>query len=271
MGDEIYYDSWKENRDIILEYNQVNLDDSNIVNILGLAVDNLTRDQSIVKVMSMIDSRGLNHIIFLNPYKIIKIKFTTDLMVIYNKASMYLTSGAGIRWAARMLHSEIKERIPILSFMMDLIRISEIKEYTIFLVGGKPDIVERAFSNIRKSFPKIRIVGRHGGFFTPSREQAIIEAIQKSEPDIIFVGLGFPKEEHWIYKLKSELKHGVIIGVGGSIDIISGVIKKAPPYFMTRGLDWFYRIITRPWRLGRIFLLFLFFIFILLKKIFKRR
>ncbi|MBN2042043.1 MAG: WecB/TagA/CpsF family glycosyltransferase [Spirochaetes bacterium] len=270
MSDEIYYDSWKENRDIILEYNQVSLDDTNIVNILGLAVDNLTRDQSIVKVMSMIDSRGLYHIIFLNPYKIIKIRFNSDLMLIYNKASMYLSSGAGLRWASRMLNSGIRERIPILSFMMDLIRIAEMKEYTIFLVGGKPDIVERAFFNIRKSFPKIRIVGRHGGFFTKSREEAIIEAIQKSEPDIIFVGLGFPKEEHWIYKLKSELKHGVIIGVGGSLDIISGEIKKAPAFFMTRGLDWFYRIVLRPWRLGRLFLVMFFFIGILFKKIFKR-
>ena len=270
MSDEIYYDSWKENRDIILEYNQVKLDDAGIVNVLGLAVDNLTRDQSIVKVMNMIDNKIISHVIFLNPYKIQKIKFNSDLRLIYSKASMYLTNGAGIQWAAKMLGSIIKERIPILSFMMDLIRIAEIKEYTIFLVGGKPETVERAFSNIRKSFPKIRIVGRHGGYFSAAREEAIIEAIQKSEPDIIFVGLGFPKEDQWIYKLKGELKRGVIIGVGGSIDIISGVIKKAPPFFMTRGLDWFYRIITRPWRIGRLFMLAIFAINVIFKRFFKK-
>jgi N-acetylglucosaminyldiphosphoundecaprenol N-acetyl-beta-D-mannosaminyltransferase len=270
VSDEIYYDSWKENRDIILEYNQVKLDDAGIVNVLGLAVDNLTRDQSIVKVMNMIDNKIISHVIFLNPYKIQKIKFNSDLRLIYSKASMYLTNGAGIQWAAKMLGSIIKERIPILSFMMDLIRIAEIKEYTIFLVGGKPETVERAFSNIRKSFPKIRIVGRHGGYFSAAREEAIIEAIQKSEPDIIFVGLGFPKEDQWIYKLKGELKRGVIIGVGGSIDIISGVIKKAPPFFMTRGLDWFYRIITRPWRIGRLFMLAIFAINVIFKRFFKK-
>lgn len=270
MSDEIYYDSWKENRDIILEYNQVKLDDAGIVNVLGLAVDNLTRDQSIVKVMNMIDNKIISHVIFLNPYKIQKIKFNSDLRLIYSKASMYLTNGAGIQWAAMMLGSLIKERIPILSFMMDLIRIAEIKEYTIFLVGGKPETVERAFSNIRKSFPKIRIVGRHGGYFSAARQEAIIEAIQKSEPDIIFVGLGFPKEDEWIYKLKGELKRGVIIGVGGSIDIISGVIKKAPPFFMTRGLDWFYRIITRPWRIGRLFMLAIFAINVIFKRFFKK-
>ncbi len=267
----MYYDSWKENRDIILEYNQVNLDDSNIVNLLGLAIDNVTRDQSIVRVMNMIDTRGLHHIIFLNPYKIQRIRFNSDLKLIYNKASMYLVNGAGIQWAAKMLGEPLKERVPILSFIMDLVRIAEIKEYTIFLVGGKSEIVEKAFFNIRKSFPKIRIVGRHGGFFNTNREEAIIEAIQKSEPDIIFVGLGFPKEEQWVYKLKSELKHGVVIGVGGSLDVISGVIKKAPSFFMVRGLDWFYRIISRPWRIWRFLLVLLFYINIILKRIFRRK
>ena len=144
---------------------------------------------------------------------------------------MYLTNGAGIQWAAKMLGSSIKERIAMLSFMMDLVRIAEMKEHTVFFVGGKPEIVERAFFNIRKSFPKIRIVGRHSGYFSADREKAIIEAIQKSEPDIIFVGLGFPKEDEWIYKLKGELKHGVIISVGGSIDIMSGVYKKSSAVF----------------------------------------
>jgi N-acetylglucosaminyldiphosphoundecaprenol N-acetyl-beta-D-mannosaminyltransferase len=271
VSDEIYYDSWKENRDIILEYNQVSLEDASVVNVLGLAVDNLTREQSIVKVMNMIDSRSLYHVIFLNPYKILRIKFNSDLRLIYSKASLYLTNGAGIQWAAKMLGTSIKERIPILSFMMDIVRIAEIKEYTIFLVGAKPEIVERAFFNIRKSFPKIRIVGRHGGYFSAAREGAIIEAIQKSEPDIIFIGLGFPKEDQWIYKLKNELKHGVIIGVGGSFDIISGAIRKAPPFFMTRGLDWFYRIITRPWRVGRFFMLAIFFLNVIFRRVFKKK
>ncbi len=85
------------------------------------------------------------------------------------------------------------------------------------------------------------------------------------------MGLGFPKEDEWIYKLKNELKHGVIISVGGSIDIMSGIIKKAPPYFMTRGLDWFYRIITRPWRIGRFFMVMMFFANVIFKKLLKKK
>ena len=268
--DSSYYDSYKEDRDLVLEYNQINVNDISVVNVLGIGVHSVTRSQAVVKVIRMIEEGGAHHIVILNPYKIQRIKGNNDLKTIFNKADMGLASGSGIEWAARMLRTPLKERVPVLSFMMDLIRIAEIKEYSIFLVGAKPEIVEKAFSNIKKSFPKIRIVGRHGGYFSSEREKSVIEAMRKSEANIIFVGLGFPKEDKWIYKIKNEFKNTVFIGIGGSIDIISGDIKKAPPFFMEKGLDWFYRIITKPWRLGRLFRVVGFFVMAVLRRIFKR-
>jgi exopolysaccharide biosynthesis WecB/TagA/CpsF family protein len=178
--------------------------------------------------MKMIESGGVHHIINLNPYKLARIKSSNDLNLISSKADMHIASGAGLNWAAKILRSPLKERIPLLSFIMDIIRIAEIKDYTVFLVGGKPETAEKAFSNIKKSFPKIRIVGRHGGYFTPERERSVIEAIRKSEANVVLIGLGFPKEEKWIYEFKNEFKNTVFISVGGSIDIISGEIKRRP-------------------------------------------
>jgi N-acetylglucosaminyldiphosphoundecaprenol N-acetyl-beta-D-mannosaminyltransferase len=263
----VYYESYKEERDLILEYNQIDLSDIRITNILGIGVDNITRAQAVVRVMDMIKSGGVFHIIFLNPYKILRYKGNADLRVISGSADMHLAAGAGLQWAGRILKTPIRERIPVLSFIMDIVRIAEIKEYSIFLVGGKPEIVERAFFNIRKSFPKIRIVGRHGGYFNAARETSVIEAMRKSEANIIFVGMGFPLEDKWIHKIKGEFKNAVFIGVGGSFDIISGEIKKAPSYFMEKGLDWFYRIITKPWRIGRFLRLMHFFIAVIAKRL----
>lgn len=271
MNDTIYYDSYKEERDLILEYNQVSLDDASIVNIQGTGIDNLTRQQAIVKVMNMIRDGGVHHIVPLDPYKVQRIKSNADLSLISSKTDMHLGSGAGLPWAARRLRSPLKERISALSFMMDLVRIAEIKEYSIFIVGAKPEIVEKAFANIRKSFPKIRIVGRHGGYFDQEREHSVIEAMRKSEPDIIFVGLGFPKELKWIYKVKNQFTDAVFIGIGGSIDVISGDIRKAPAYFMEHGLDWFYRIITRPWRIGRLFRIMQFYVSVVFKGFFIKK
>lgn len=268
--DSSYYNSYKEERDLILEYNQISLSDASVINILNIGIDNLTRQQAVYKIIKMIEDGGVHHVIPLNPYKLWKIRATNDLKVISDKANMHIASGAGIQWAGRMLKTPIKERIGILSFMMELIRLVEIKEYSIFIVGGRPEIAERAFFNIKKSFPNIRIVGRHGGYFNEEREKSVIEAIRKSEANIVFVGMGFPKEDKWIYKFKSEFKNIIFISVGGSFDTISGEIKKAPPYFMENGLDWLYRIITKPWRIGRLFRLAAFFISVIFKRIFMK-
>lgn len=267
MNESVYYDSWKEERDIVLEYNQVSFEDANILNILGVGIDNLTRAQAVVRVMKMIEAGGVHHVISLNPYKLHRIKSNSDLHLISSKASMHIASGAGLGWAARMLRSKLKERIPLMSFIMDLVRISEIKEYSIFLVGARPEIVEKTFSNIKKSFPKIRIVGRHGGYFNPERELSVIEAMRKSDANIVFIGMGFPQEDKWIYKFKNEFKNTVFISIGGCIDTISGEIQKAPPFFMDRGLDWFYRIISKPWRIGRLLRVILFFLQVVFKRI----
>ncbi|HPX92005.1 MAG TPA: WecB/TagA/CpsF family glycosyltransferase, partial [Spirochaetota bacterium] len=98
-----------------------------------------------------------------------------------------------------------------------------------------------------------------------------IEAIRKSEANIILVGLGFPKEDKWINSIRHEFKNAVLISVGGSFDTISGTIKKAPDYFMENGLDWFYRIVTRPWRYLRLLRLSLFFLNVIFTKIFKKK
>jgi N-acetylglucosaminyldiphosphoundecaprenol N-acetyl-beta-D-mannosaminyltransferase len=270
-NNNINYESYKEERDLILEYNQIKMDDINIVNINGVGVDNVNLSQAVVKTMNMINDNHVHHIMLLNPYKIQKIKSNQELQLISNMADLHLASGAGINWAAKMLKKPLKERVPALSYIMDLIRISEKNQYTIFLVGGKPEITEKAFFNIKKSFPNIRIVGRHGGYFNIDREKSVIEAMRKSQANIILVGLGFPKEDKWIYKIKNKFTNTIFISVGGSFDIISGEIKKAPAYFMKNGLDWLYRILIRPWRIGKLIRVFIFTMQITFTKLFHRR
>ena len=270
-NDDVYYDSWKEDRDLILEYNSIDLSDAGIANILGVGVDNVTRSQAIAKVMKMIEEGGVHHVIPVHPYKLIRYRRNRDLNLVYSRSSLRIPAGAGILWASRMVGFPLKERVDFLSFLMELIRLAEIKEYSIFLIGGKPEVAEQVYFNIKKSFPKIRIVGRHGGFFNAEREISVVEAARKSQANIILVGLGFPREDKWINKFRSSFKNTVFINVGGALDIISGTNRKAPPYFTERGLDWFYRIFTRPWRIGKLFRVVLFDTHLLLYRIFKRR
>lgn len=268
--DSVYYNSYKEERDLLLEYNQVDLSDVGIVNLHGIAINSCSRTQAVVQIMKLIEDKEVHNIISLDPYKLQKIRSSADLQLISNRADMHIPSGGGLEWACRILKKPIKERISILSLMMDIVRIAEIKEYSIFLVGAKPEIVEKTFFNIKKSFPDIRIVGRHGGYFSKEREKSVIEAMRKSQPDIVFVGLGFPKENEWIHKIRNEFTNTVFIGVGGSIDTISGEIKKAPDFFMERGFDWLYRVITKPWRIGKLYRTFTFYAGTIAKRLFSK-
>lgn len=265
---DAYYDSWKESRDLILEYNQVDLRDAGISNIMGLGLDDVSFKQAIVKVVKMIEDGGVHHVINVNPYKLVRYRANIDLNIIYGKASMKFATGAGVAKLARMSRKPIKEEIHFLSFLMELIRLSELKEYSIFLVGARPETAERAFANILKSFPQIRIVGRHGGYFNKQRESSVIEAIRKSEANIILVGMGFPKEDKWIAKLKMSLQNAVIIGVGGSLDVISGENRKAPAFFMEKNMDWVWRIISRPWRMFRLVRVAFFYIHVFFSSLF---
>lgn len=268
---DVYYDSWKENRDIILEYNQVSLENATISNILGLGVDNVNSKQAVVKVLKMIEDGGVHHVIALNPYKMVRYKSNFDLDIMFSKASLKFASGAGVLRLSRISGAQpLCERIPFLSFLMEVIRLAEIKEYSIFLVGAKPETAEKAYSNLMKSFPKLRVVGRHGGYFNPEREKSVVEAIRKTQANIVLIGMGFPREDKWIAKIRNSFQNAVLIGIGGSIDIISGENMKAPAFFMENGLEWFYRCISRPWRYGRLIRVWLLFLHGHINRIFFR-
>ncbi|HPK44461.1 MAG TPA: WecB/TagA/CpsF family glycosyltransferase, partial [Spirochaetota bacterium] len=148
IKDAIYYDSYKEDRDLILEYNQTSLADVNFVNILGIGIDNCTRQQAVVKVLRMIEEGGVHHVMALNPYKLHRLITNNDLNLIASKADLKIAVGAGLPWTASFLGKPLKERIHFMSFLMDIIRIAEIKEITIFMVGAKPESIEQAYANI---------------------------------------------------------------------------------------------------------------------------
>ena len=129
----------------------------------------------------------------------------------------------------------------------------------LYLLGGKEGVAKEAGKNIIKTYPNIKILGTHHGYFKGAHighkdheeEMKILEEINKLKPDIIFVGLGFPKQETWIHENKYRIDSKVIIGNGGTMDILSGNAKRAPEVFQKLGLEWFYRLIKEPSRIKR--------------------
>lgn len=267
--EEIQHNSSKDERDLLLEYQAIDTDKIEKIDILGVLFDNANTDEAAAKIGRWIDQKkGYKHVLFMDPPRLMKLRSGKKLHRITDKAAMILAEGAGLGWASG---GKIKTRVSVIGLIMDLVRYAELKGYTIFMLGSKEDVIERVFFNLTRHFPKLRIVGRHSGHMNKQRELMVKEAIRKTSPDIILFASDFPEQEIWIENNTGFFGNSVIIGVSGAFDILSGKDKKAPDSFKLKGYTWLWRIIARPYRIFRMFRILQFIIMVLLSRIKKKK
>jgi len=250
---QIVHQSAKEERDYFLEYQNIDITDRPKLLLAGIELDNISRDKSVAIILDWIKKKEkFNHVLFLDPIKLMHMREGKPLNRITKKASMVLAESGGMEWAAQKTGNKLEERISIISLMMDIIRYSEKQSLTLFFLGSKEKVIEQLFFNLIKHFPAIRIVGRHSGYLTKERELMVKEAIRKTSPDIIFLGMDFPDQELWIENNTGFFGKSVVIGTWGTFDILSGNLDKIPEYFQSRGLSWLWKVITKPWRINKL-------------------
>ena len=122
---------------------------------------------------------------------------------------------------------------------------------TVYMFGGAPGVAEKAAEEMRKKYPGLKIVGIHDGYFDAKEEKNIIADIKEKKPSLLLVGLGSPKQEKWIYSNLRFTDAKLAIGIGGSFDVMSGNLKRAPEFFCKLGIEWLYRLIKQPTRFKR--------------------
>lgn len=187
---------------------------------------------------------------------------------IFQKAMMAIPDGAGVLWASIFLcERPILQRIPGIEFSKDLFQLSQDNNYKIFFLGAKQETLTKACDKIQSEFPQLNIVGSQNGYFNQDEEDAIIQNINQLEVDILFVALGVPLQEYFIDRNRDKLKVKLCVGVGGSLDVMSGNLKRSPKFFQDYGLEWLYRTLKEPWRITRILGLPLFILYILKQKL----
>ncbi|MDO5717308.1 MAG: WecB/TagA/CpsF family glycosyltransferase, partial [Tissierellia bacterium] len=182
-----------------------------------------------------------------------------ELKELINSGDLVIPDGIGLIYGSRIRKRPLKERVTGYDLSMDMIEKAVKNNYSLYFLGGRPTVAEKAADNLRKKFPEINIVGTHHGYFKGvhsdeidhEEEKEIIEEINRLKPDIIFVGLGFPKQEKWINYHYKELNTRIIIGNGGVLDVLAGEAKRAPDIFIKLNLEWFYRLLQNPSRLKR--------------------
>jgi N-acetylglucosaminyldiphosphoundecaprenol N-acetyl-beta-D-mannosaminyltransferase len=177
-----------------------------------------------------------------------------EIKKILNRADILLPDGAGVVLASKILKTPLKEKVAGVDFGENILALAAKKAHSVYFLGGKPTVAEAAAANMKQKFPSLSVVGTHDGYFEKhgTENAAVIEAINASGAEILFVCLGAPAQEKWIDENRKSLTHAkLIMGLGGSLDVYAGIVKRAPKIFIKMRLEWFYRLLKEPRRIGR--------------------
>jgi N-acetylglucosaminyldiphosphoundecaprenol N-acetyl-beta-D-mannosaminyltransferase len=216
---------------------------------LGVHVCGYTYEQLVAKLMEDIDHNRKSFIVAINPEKIMKAQQDDRLRELLNQATYPIPDGVGVILASILKGGRIRSRVTGIDMMLRLCQEAAARGKKIFLYGAKPGVADEAKRKLEEMFPGIQIVGTMHGY--EKDEQVIKDAINQSGADILFVALGSPSQEYWIVNHMHSLAPKVYQGVGGSFDVISGRLKRAPHLVQKLGLEWLYRLLKEPWRWKR--------------------
>ena len=219
------------------------------VNVMGVAFDNVTMAEALERAKELLDRPGADYCVTPNAEIVYEAMHDEAFCALLNDAALVLPDGAGTVLGAKLLGTPLKEKVAGIDFAANLLGILEETGKRLYLLGGKPGIAEQAAENMKKKHPGLCICGTADGYFKD--EAPVIEKINASKPDALFVCLGAPKQEIFMHAHRDDLNVPMMIGLGGSLDGFAGTVKRAPDWMIRLQLEWLYRLIKEPKRIGR--------------------
>src|SRR5665648_544832 len=236
------------------------------------------------KIDKFIESKKPHQIATPDTLAVLRARKDPEYHTILKSVDLVTPDGAGILWATTTLNYPLPERVTGIDIIHNLCRLAARKKYSLYLLGSCPGVAGEAALNLSKKYPGIKIVGTHHGYFNcedfrncenikggnndrNKEEEEIVAEIKEKKPDILLVGMGVPKQEKWINKNLKRLDVPVCMGIGGSFDVLSGRIPRAPLWMQRHGMEWIYRSIKQPNRAFRTLALFYFIWLVILGKV----
>ena len=226
--------------------------------VLNAPVDVLTMESAINAACGMAkDHSSTQSIVAMNPEKTFAMKKSGEIRDFIENADLVIPDGIGMVLAAKILYGRRFDRVPGADLMQAICAESGKRGVKIFIYGAKEEVNAGAVEKLRERHPDIEIVGRRNGYVKPEEMDGLIDQINASGADVLFLALGSPKQERWIRENAPRLDVGLCMGVGGTLDTITGTVKRAPVLWQRMRAEWLYRFIRQPsrvWRSRRIFL-----------------
>ncbi len=227
----------------------------NKISILGVKVNNIKFKEVEEVIKTTLKLKEKKIIFTPNTEIIMMCQKDLKLRKIINSGDLVTPDGIGLIYASKIYKAGLEERVTGFDLSMKLLELSKDENYKVFFLGGKPGVAEKAKSNLASKGYRNIIGYHHGYFFNDSEyekiEENIINQINKLGTNILFVGFGSPKQEKWINKNIQKINANIIIGNGGTIDVLAGEVNRAPDIYQKLGLEWLYRLIQDPKRIKR--------------------
>lgn len=215
--------------------------------ILGVGLDDLTLQEAADRALALIRERRGVYVCTPNPEMLWLAGKDAELRTALQGADMCLPDGVGDLLAAKLLGTPLKERVSGIDFAAELL--SRLHG-TVYLLGAKPGVAERAAYSIGEQWPSVCVVGVSDGYY--SDEQAVIDAIRQAKPDFLMVCLGMGRQEKFMAGLAGSPEIGLMAGLGGTLDVLAGDVKRAPDLFIRNKIEWLYRFACQPYRIKRL-------------------
>ncbi|HYW21783.1 MAG TPA: WecB/TagA/CpsF family glycosyltransferase [Nodularia sp. (in: cyanobacteria)] len=230
------------------------------VNICGIEIDKYSFDEVLEKIVNHCLSKGLpEYVVTPNAMHIVGLQKDADFLDIYRRAFLMVPDGVSLLWAAKFLQTPLNGRVNGTDLFEELCAIASEKGLKVFLLGGRPGAAEKAQEVLQARHPNLAIVGTYCpeyGFENKPEELELINSkIKAVAPDLLFVGLGAPKQEKWIASNYLSLKVPVSLGIGVSFELVADMVSRAPVWMQNAGLEWLFRLIVEPQRLWKRYVL----------------
>ena len=221
--------------------------------VLRIWVDELDMDKALQKVEYMLEHGNRPQtILAVNPEKEFSVPKDSELHELFKKSDLLIPDGIGIVLGARVLHGAQISRVPGCDLMQSICGLAAEKKIPVYFYGAKEEINKEAVEEVKRRYPGIDVAGRSNGYVPPDQMEELVQEINNSGAKILFVALGSPRQEKWMLENLDKLtKVRICQGIGGTLDILSGNIKRAPEMYCKLGLEWLYRLIREPKRWKR--------------------
>jgi N-acetylglucosaminyldiphosphoundecaprenol N-acetyl-beta-D-mannosaminyltransferase len=217
--------------------------------VLGCRIDRLDMRQTLARCEELIANRGFAQHVAINAAKLVTLQHDAALREIVERCELVSADGQSIVWASKLLGDPLPTRVAGIDLMHELLALAERRGYRVFILGAKANELQRAVKRVRARHPQLELVGARDGYFCPQQDAAVAQRVASARPDILFVAISSPRKEYWLGRYGHEIGVPFMMGVGGSVDVIAGVTRRAPQMIQRAGLEWLYRLLQEPRRL----------------------